>query len=99
MRTARSVTQCCAVLRYGCTMLRSPRSWPTVLGRDRTGQTGYIDGEARETSLDQAWDDWRPERVCASQAVDEEEGQACPACWHPRVEDLLAVDVCERHLV
>lgn len=74
-----------------CSAARS-RSW----GRAR--QTGYIDGEARESSLDQAWDDGRPERVRASQAVDEVEGQAGPARWLPRVEDGLAVDLGERHV-
>lgn len=34
----------------------------------------------------------------ASQTVDEVEGQAGPAGRLPRVEDLLAVDLCERHL-
>lgn len=34
----------------------------------------------------------------APQTVDEVEGQAGPAGRLPRVEDLLAVDLCERHL-
>lgn len=66
--------------------------------RDRTRQTGYINGETRESSLDEAWNNGRPERVRASQTVDEVEGQAGPARWLPRVEDPLAVDVGERHL-
>lgn len=69
----------------------------SIVGRGER-QTWYINGEAREASLDQARDDGRPERVRASQAVDEVEGQAGAACRLPRVEDGLAVDLCERHL-
>lgn len=62
------------------------------------GQTGHVDRETRESGLNKTGDDGRPERVRAAQAVDEVERQAGPACWLPGVEDLLAVDIAERHL-